>query len=266
MAVVDVVVVGAGPTGLMLACELALAGVRPLVLERRSTGDSPPKANGLAGQIVQLLDYRGLLESFSAEASFVGSFPYWPFGSVPLDFSRLDPCPLTFLAIPQPQMEALLARRADELHIAIRRGHEVATLSQDEEGVEVDVAGPAGDYRVRCGYLVGCDGARSQVRGLAGIGFPGTTEPELMRLGHFAAPDTAGLFDTSTGNDMVRPGWNRTAHGIAANARSRFALVGRILVTDVLIHHNQPSPGARPSRSIAVTSRPPAIPLRQLHV
>jgi 2-polyprenyl-6-methoxyphenol hydroxylase-like FAD-dependent oxidoreductase len=70
---------------LMLACELALAGVRPLVLERRSTSDSPPKANGLAGQIVQLLDYRGLLESFSAEASFVGV--------ADMTYGRLNPPP-----------------------------------------------------------------------------------------------------------------------------------------------------------------------------
>jgi 2-polyprenyl-6-methoxyphenol hydroxylase-like FAD-dependent oxidoreductase len=73
----DVVVAGAGPVGLMLACELRLAGVRPVVLERLPEPSGLPKANGLVGQIVQMLDYRGLLERFSADAPFVGPTPFF---------------------------------------------------------------------------------------------------------------------------------------------------------------------------------------------
>ncbi|GAB3399382.1 FAD-dependent monooxygenase family protein [Flindersiella endophytica] len=217
MVMTDVVVAGAGPVGLMLACELRLAGVRPVVLERRAEPAEIPKANGLGGQIIELLDYRGLLDRFRAEASFTGRFPGFPFGSVPLNFAQLEQSPLIGMAIQQPRIEALLDRRAVELDTEIRRGHELLAFAQDDTGVTIDVRSPEGEYRLRTRYLVGCDGARSPVREQAGIGFPGTTDPEVLRLGHFAAPDAGGIFDDPEIEvpriGRLRPGWNRTPTG-----------------------------------------------------
>jgi 2-polyprenyl-6-methoxyphenol hydroxylase-like FAD-dependent oxidoreductase len=211
---VDVVVAGAGPTGLMLACELRLAGVRPVVLERRAEPTQIPRANGLTGQIVEMLDCRGLLKRFRAEASYAGPFPGFPFGSVPLNFAKLGASPLLGVAIQQPRMEALLGDRACELEVEIQRGHELIAFSQDDEGVTIDVRGPDGDYQLHTRYLVGCDGGRSLVRDRAGIGFPGTTDSEVLRLGHFAAPKAGGMFDSAEvevpGVGRLQPGWNRT--------------------------------------------------------
>ncbi|KAB8197499.1 FAD-dependent oxidoreductase [Nonomuraea phyllanthi] len=197
----NVLIVGAGPVGLMLACELGLAGLRPIVLEKRPEPSELPRANGLGGQIIDFLDHRGLLERFSAGSPFAGRAPGFPFGSVPLRFA--DDMPLRLLMIQQPRMEALLAERAAELGAEIRRGYEVRSLAQDPDGVTID-----GTLRAR--YVVGCDGGRSPVRDLAGIGFPGTTDDEVLRLGHFAAD--VGIFE-SLEVDGLEPGWNRTPRG-----------------------------------------------------
>jgi len=111
----DVVVAGGGPVGLMLSCELRLAGVGCVVLERLSEPDETPKANGLVGQVVEVLDHRGLLESFGAGAPFVGPVPFFQFGALPLDLRRLDKSPLQVLPLPQPRLERLLEERAREL-------------------------------------------------------------------------------------------------------------------------------------------------------
>ena len=188
----DVIVVGAGPTGLMLAGELRLAGVRPLVLERRPHVRDVPKANALVGQILQ---YRGLLDRFEAASPGSGhSASGYPFGNLYLNFAGLaDPPQGTYL--PQPQLERLLDERARELGSDIRRGHEVAGLCQDEVGVTADVHGPDGRYRVTAPYLVGCDGPRSAVRTLASIPFPGTTCPEVNRLARVTLGDSAIQLD-----------------------------------------------------------------------
>jgi 2-polyprenyl-6-methoxyphenol hydroxylase-like FAD-dependent oxidoreductase len=97
----DVIIVGAGPTGLLLAAELRLAGVRPLVLERQPQRRDTPKAGGLGGQILELLRYRGLLDRFEAACTGPAPAPRFPFGGVHLDFTRLADPPLRALPLPQ---------------------------------------------------------------------------------------------------------------------------------------------------------------------
>jgi 2-polyprenyl-6-methoxyphenol hydroxylase-like FAD-dependent oxidoreductase len=189
-ATADVAIVGGGPTGLMLAAELRLGGADPVVLERLPEISQIPKGNGLIGQIVPTLDYRGLTDRFRAEATFAGPAPQFAFGSVRLDFSRLSPGPLHIMSIPQRRLEQVLDDWLRELGGGVRRGHEVLALALPEDGspATVDVRGPDGDYRLAARYVVGCDGAHSLVRKQAGIGFPGVTSSETSRIGRVFLP------------------------------------------------------------------------------
>jgi 2-polyprenyl-6-methoxyphenol hydroxylase-like FAD-dependent oxidoreductase len=145
----DVIIAGAGPTGLMLAAELCLAGVRPLILERQPRPRETPKASGFNGQIVELLRYRGLLDRIeAASARPVGAARGAPFGGMELDFSHLADPPLRVAPLPQPRLERLLGEHADELGASIRRGHEVVGVSQDNAAVTAAVRGPDGPYQM----------------------------------------------------------------------------------------------------------------------
>ncbi|WP_149258452.1 FAD-dependent monooxygenase [Actinomadura sp. K4S16] len=214
----DVIIVGAGPVGLMLAGELRAAGARPLVLERRPRRRDVPKAGGLGGQILELLRYRGLLERLEAACADPVPAPRFPFGGVHVDFTDLPDTPMHALPLPQQRLERLLEERADELGTEIRRGHPVVGVSQDDAAVTAEVHGPDGPYRVSARYLVGCDGARSRVRDLAGVGFPGTTYPEVNRLAQVTLPDTVTVLDDGgldvPGFGAIRPGFTRTDRGL----------------------------------------------------
>jgi 2-polyprenyl-6-methoxyphenol hydroxylase-like FAD-dependent oxidoreductase len=176
-----VLIAGGGPVGLMLACELQLAGVRTVVLERlpRRTGQS--RALGLHARTVEVLDQRGLLDRFREGA------PVWPTahfaGLRQLDLSGLDGNHTYALMVPQSRTEEILAERAAELGADIRYGHEVIGLDQDADGVEAVVRTAGGTRRSRASYLVGCDGGGSNVRKLSGIDFPGTPSTMSALLG-----------------------------------------------------------------------------------
>ena len=215
----NVVIVGAGPVGLMLAGELCLTGVRPLVLERQPRLRETPKASGFNGQIVELLRYRGLLDRVEAASGRPAvPAPGAPFGGVHLDFSRLADPPVQVVHLAQPRLERLLSDRASELGADILRGYEVAGVSQDDATVAADVRGPDRPYRVTARYLVGCDGAHSKVRDTAEIGFPGTTYPEVNRLAQVTLPDSVTRLDNGDldvpGLGRIRAGFTRTDRGV----------------------------------------------------
>jgi 2-polyprenyl-6-methoxyphenol hydroxylase-like FAD-dependent oxidoreductase len=213
----DVVVAGGGPAGLLLASELRLGGAEPVVLERLPVPTGLSKALALVGRVVQALDYRGLLDRLDAGSVPVAAYSRFAhLGGIPLDVSRLiDAAPPGYFPAPVParqaQVEAVLEARARELGADVRRGHELAGLTQDQEAVTVEVRGPQGIYRLRARYLVGCDGARSLVRKWAGIGFPGTAPTQLHWLGEvtLAEADLARLPQrierTATGMFTVVP-------------------------------------------------------------
>lgn len=139
----DVVIVGAGPNGLLMASELALAGVDTVVLERLHEPSDRPKANGLVGRVVEALDRRGIYQRFSGQDGPPRPAPQFVFGAMPLDLSIPPGHALHALPIPQRRMEELLEERATELGAAIRRGHAVTAVHQTTEVVTLDVAGPA---------------------------------------------------------------------------------------------------------------------------
>jgi 2-polyprenyl-6-methoxyphenol hydroxylase-like FAD-dependent oxidoreductase len=195
--IVPVVIIGAGPTGLMLAIELRLAGVKPVLLERQPAISEIPKGNGLVGQIVPLLDYRGLLEPLRADATYAGPVPQFFYGPITLQFNRLTSSPLQVLALPQREIERKLAGRLEQLGGSIRRGCELISLTQKDDAVLLEVEGPDGGYRLGARYVVGCDGARSIVRKQAGIDFAGVTSANVSRIGRVLVPD-----------DMIAPGTN----------------------------------------------------------
>ncbi len=176
---VDVIVAGAGPTGLMLAAELRLHGVGVVVLERDAEPTRQVRALGLHVRSIEVMDQRGLLERFLAHGRRypLGGF----FAGIDKPAPELDTAHGYVLGIPQPTVDRLLAERAVELGAEIRRGAELVGLSQDATGVSVELADGT---RLRSRYLVGCDGGRSTVRRLLGVAFVGEPATVETLLGH----------------------------------------------------------------------------------
>ena len=163
-----VVIAGGGPTGLMLAAELALARVDVAVVERRANQDvAGVRAGGLHSRTIEVLDQRGVAERFLSQGRVMQGVG---FAMVPLDISDFPTRHNYVLALRQAHIERLLAEWVEELSVPLYRGREVTGFTEDDAGVDLELS----DGRsLRAKYLVGCDGGRSAIRKRAGIDFPG---------------------------------------------------------------------------------------------
>ena len=211
----QVMIAGGGPTGLMLAGELALAGVDVVIVERRASQElAGARAGGLHSRTIEVLDQRGIADRFLAQGQVaqVAGFAW-----IPLDISDFPTRHNYGLAIGQNHIERILADWVAELAVPTHRACEVTGFTQDENGV--DVALSTGGS-LRAGYLVGCDGGRSLVRKLAGIDFRGwpPTTSHLIAEVEFAGEPSLGL--------------KRDARGIHSIARMPDGGAMRVLVTE----------------------------------
>ena len=162
------VVVGAGPTGLMLASELGLGGARAQLLEERVDKPNITRAFAVHARTLELLDARGMADELLTRG--VPVYEIAPPGGVTMNLRELPTSFGMLLVVPQSGTEQLLQTRVDELGVPIVRGAEVVGLTQDDDGVTVQFAD---GKSIRTKYVVGCDGAHSTVRQLVGIGFEG---------------------------------------------------------------------------------------------
>src|SRR5215475_396713 len=163
-----VVIAGGGPTGLMLAGELALAGVDVAIVERRPDQDLEcSRAGGLHARTIEVFDQRGIADRFlsQGQAAQIAGFAW-----IRMDMSDFPTRYKYGLALWQSHIERILAGWVDELGVPISRGREVTGLAQDDSGVDVVLSD---GQSLRTTYLVGCDGGRSLIRKAAGIAFPG---------------------------------------------------------------------------------------------
>ncbi|QKG23269.1 rifampin monooxygenase [Actinomadura verrucosospora] len=165
----DVIIAGCGPTGAMLAAELRLHDVRVLVLEKETEPASFVRIVGLHIRSLELLAMRGLLDRVLEHGRRRPAAGFFAAIDKPVP-EGLDSAHAYLLGIPQPVVDRLLEEHATALGAQVRRGHAVTGLDQDDDGVTVELAN--GEH-LRSRYLVGCDGGRSTVRKLLGVGFPG---------------------------------------------------------------------------------------------
>jgi 3-(3-hydroxy-phenyl)propionate hydroxylase len=217
----DVLIVGAGPTGLMLAGELALAGVNVAIVERRANQDlAGSRAGGLHSRTIEVLDQRGIADRFLAQGRRV---QVAGFAGIPLDISDFPTRHNYTLALWQNHIERILAGWVEELAAPIDRGREVTAFAQDDSGVDVELGdGPP----LRAKYLVGCDGGRSLIRKAAGIEFPGWD------------PTTSNLIaEVEMTGEPPEWGIRRDALGIHSLSKSEDGGRVRVLVTEQHVGH-----------------------------
>jgi 2-polyprenyl-6-methoxyphenol hydroxylase-like FAD-dependent oxidoreductase len=180
----DVIIVGAGPVGLMLAGELTLAGVDVAIYERLAAPSGESRGVGFTRRAAEVFDQRGLLDRFGEVQWAQGHF-----GGVRIDFDQLEENHFSVRGIPQFRTEEMLASWLADLGVPIRRGHEVVDVAQTDDGVRVVFDGPDGRGADTADYLVGCDGGRSIVRTLAGIEFPGWAATRGMLMADVVGAD-----------------------------------------------------------------------------
>lgn len=224
-----VLIAGGGPTGLMLAGELALAGVDTAIVERRTSQDLiGARAGGLHSRTIEVLDQRGIADRFLSRgqvAQVAG------FSQIRLDISDFPTRHPYGLALWQNEIERILAEWVGELGVPIYRGGQVATFAQDRSGVDL---GLADGRKMRGEYLVGCDGGRSVIRKAAGIEFPGWDATTSYLLAEVE-------MDFGTGQS---PQWGIRHDAIGVHALSTAEEGGpvRVMVTEA-----QLGPGTEPT-------------------
>jgi 3-(3-hydroxy-phenyl)propionate hydroxylase len=241
-----VVIAGGGPTGLMLAAELALAGVA--VVERRASQDLiGSRAGALHSRTIEVLDLRGIADRFLSQGQVaqVAGFAW-----IPLDISDFPTRHNYGLGLWQNHIERILAGWVGELRVPIYYGSEVTGIAQDDTGVDVEVS----DGRsLRAEYLVGCDGGRSLIRKTAGIEFPGW------------GPTTSCLI--AEGELAEEPAWGLRRDALGIHSLSRMGDGGPVRRCDILSRTHKGGSGwaatcwvsrrstRRRSRSLAARAR-----------
>ena len=231
-----VVIAGGGPTGLMLAGELALANVDVAIVERRPNQDLPgSRAGGLHSRTIEILDQRGIADRFLSEGQ-VAQVQGFAFNRLDIsDFPTRHPYGL---GLWQNHIERILAAWVDELAVTIYRGREVAGFAQDDTGVDVALA--EGES-LRAQYLVGCDGGRSLIRKAAGIEFPGWD------------PTTSALIAEVEMEVQPELGTRQDELGIHAFGREKYEIRdGEVVFADegpvrVMVTERQPAPKGEPT-------------------
>jgi 2-polyprenyl-6-methoxyphenol hydroxylase-like FAD-dependent oxidoreductase len=196
----DVIVVGAGPTGLMLACELAMRGIAVRVLERRAETPNITRAFAVHARTLEILDSRGMAEDLLAQG--VPVYEVAPAPGAVLDLRKLDTRYPMLLIVPQSGTERVLEARANQLGVRFSWGIEVRGLTQDVDGVTVDL----GDgTAARAKYVVGCDGAHSAVRRFVGVDFVGSQYETHILLADVKMPHPPedGLFARTNAEGIV---------------------------------------------------------------
>jgi 2-polyprenyl-6-methoxyphenol hydroxylase-like FAD-dependent oxidoreductase len=202
-----VVIVGGGPTGLMLAGELALAGVDVAIVERRANQElAGSRAGGFHSRTIEVLDQRGIADRFLAQGQVA---QVARFGWTPLDISDFPTRHNYGLGLWQNHIERILAGWVGELGVPIYRGREVTGFAQDDAGVDVELSD---GESLRAEYLVGCDGGRSLVRKAAGIEFPGWD------------PTTSSLIAEVEMAEEPELGIHRNAFGIHSFGRAEYEI------------------------------------------
>ncbi|MFE7508421.1 rifampin monooxygenase [Promicromonospora sp. NPDC057488] len=227
----DVIVAGGGPTGVLLACELRLQGVSVVVLEKDAEPTRVVRGLGLHARTLEILDQRGLLDRFLPLGK---RYPLGSFAGITKPApTGLDTTHPYVLGVPQPVTERLLRERAAELGVEVRYGHEVAGLSQDDDGVRVELADGT---HLAARYLVGCDGGRSTVRRALGIGFPGEPSRQETLLGEVRLTAPPG-----------------TIEAVVAEVRQTHKNFGAIPLGDDLYRVGAPADGVAEDRTVAPT-------------
>ena len=230
-----VVIVGGGPTGLMLAAELALAGTDVAIVERRASQDlTGSRSGGLHSRTIEVFDMRGVADRFLSQGKIAQVVR---FHMVPLDMSDFPTRHPYGLGLWQNHIERILAGWVEDLGVPIQRGREVIGFTQDETSVDVEMSD---GHLLRAEYLVGCDGGHSLVRKTAGIEFLGWD------------PTTSWLIAEVEMSEEPAWGFRQDAIGIHGLSRLEKSGLVRVVLTDPQLTECEPTLGDLSKALIAV--------------